>query len=98
MTDWEETASNITVNCSLPSSPCRRIAMATVLGLGPGLFTLVLLWSLVILVCLVFMRARRSLALSAVAGAAIFTLLLSRIPIKAADHVEDDDGRVSDRQ
>ena len=69
--------------------------MATVLGLGPGLFMLVLLWSLVILICLVFMRARRALALSSVAGAAIFTFLLSRVPIKAADHVEEDTGRVS---
>ncbi|KAF0310873.1 Transmembrane protein 218 [Amphibalanus amphitrite] len=70
--------------------------MTTVLGLGPGLFTLVLLWSLVILVCLVFMRARRTLALSSVAAAAIFTFLLSRMPIKAADHVDTDDGRIVD--
>ena len=69
--------------------------MATVLGLGPGLFTLVLVWSFVILICLVFMRARRSLALWAVAGAAVFTFLLSRVPIKAQDHAEEDDGRVS---
>ncbi|XP_037072799.1 transmembrane protein 218-like [Pollicipes pollicipes] len=70
--------------------------MATVLGLGPGLFTLVLLWSCVILAVILFFHARRSVALSVVAAAASFTFLLSRIPVKSAYEEVVDDGRVVD--
>lgn len=66
---------------------------AVVLGLGIGLFTLLLLWSLAILVCIFTFHSRGWLSLSGFVLATIVTLLLASLPTElSSDHLSVDSG------
>ncbi|VDH97914.1 transmembrane protein 218-like [Mytilus galloprovincialis] len=52
--------------------------MATVLGVGPGLFTLALIWSICLLLCLLLSRAEGAIAYAGI-GSVLFAGLITVI-------------------